>query len=136
MTRDCLTCGKPIVRREGEHRTNFVRRKYCNRSCGCVQAHRLRGKKRPIKEIPCSVCKRPILRAAHFVDAKCPKCMKEAQRVSENAYHAGIRERSRRYRVLMAALGWTDFAELMQYLRSVPWAYLDGKQIRDLRRAA
>jgi hypothetical protein len=127
------SCKKKLVRRPGETTFNFKRRSHCNRSCACVVGHRWRGQKRPKVTVPCSRgCGTMIERAVHVADAACGTCKHKGHRERENAANRKIKDEVRRYRILMATIGFESFEETMAYLRAQPWTVRAGKRFRDL----
>jgi endogenous inhibitor of DNA gyrase (YacG/DUF329 family) len=134
---NCPTCHAALVQQKHESPARFAKRKYCSVSCRVVgMVARVRELDAQKVEVPCSICGAKLLRGRRRVFFVCRVCA--GQRRDRNSKQKLLRDReyARRYRILMTSLGWDDFEELRVYLRSVPWADLDGRRVRDLRGAA
>lgn len=114
-------CERQLIRSVGETASNFARRRFCNKSCGCTIGNLSRGISREKREVPCSVpgCMAKLMRSVHISDAKCADCTRKDHRTRENAASAKHKIEARRYRIIMHAAGYSDekFAEFMEELR-------------------
>jgi uncharacterized Zn finger protein (UPF0148 family) len=134
----CKACQKPLARNDGERNDNWTRRVVCGADCRMRHmANVLRELDATMVSMPCKRCGKTVVRSSRFHSrGACPKCVDHFRQENSTRYRARRKEESRRYRVLMATLGFDDFAALIDYLRTVPWVEIDGRRVRYLKGAA
>lgn len=127
--RHCSACTRRLVRKRGEHPSAWNRRVVCDTKCRA-----LRINSKVPREVPClGGCGTLLIRRRAHKAARCHKCKLKWRVAYFERRRREIRLQARRYRVLMTALGWDDFDELLEYLRGVPWADVGGVRRRDLK---
>lgn len=131
----CRACGKLLIRRAGERPSVFSARVVCNRVCqiALLRACVREMDSKPVP-MPCrGGCGRDVIRTPRLRGhVMCRECENAARCKRSMAYRAKRCEEARRYRILMAAMGFEDFAELLTYLKQLPWVELDGRRMRNL----
>lgn len=133
MIKNCRACKKQLARKKGESSFCWNKRVCCGIDCRYV----LLNQHRKARRIPCvGGCGRKLKRFCTTNVARCHKCHLAQQAAYTKERQAVMLEQSRRYRLLMTTLGWEDFGECLEYLKSVPWTQLSERTIRNLRSAA
>ena len=133
----CVACKKLLVRWPGEYPSHFAERKCCNMKCFRSMRHGGMpiGHKMPQKQVPCTVCGTPLLRAHHYATAACEDCQEQRKRDVQVGVHARRREQARRYRIITHVLGWEEdqFEEMLQEMKRSPMAFRKRAEGRNAR---
>lgn len=132
--RRCPACTRKLRRRPGERPSRFATRKSCREACRIKALRAIVARLDAVKhEIPCGKCGKALRRSSRVKRATCASCVKEIKAANSDTYRHRVQDEARRYRVLMTALGWDDFGELLEYLRGVPWTDVSGVRRRELK---
>lgn len=102
-----------------------------SRSCGCGRAAFW-----PLRDVNCEDCGAKIQRKAPSRGYLCVACSMKRRDAAHRRSLQRNADQARKYRILMTTMGWSEFDELMDYLRLVPWCKVGRRTVRDLRSVA
>lgn len=89
-----------------------------------------KGSVMPKREVPCCLCGKPVMRAVHFVDAKCRTCHRQHGNAVWRATLKEVRKQARRFRIVCHILGWEpeQFEEMLGEMKRSPMAFRKGPE--------